>query len=38
LALFGAEDAFARLDRLFRSRAPLGGLRHVCLSFRFLLV
>src|SRR5271156_3799668 len=31
LALFGAEHALACLDRLFRRRAPLGGLRHLCL-------
>src|SRR5271166_4227678 len=38
LTLFRAEDAFASLDRLFRSRPPLCGLGHGCLSFRFLLV
>src|SRR3984885_10616555 len=32
LALFGAEHALACLDRLFRRRAPLGGLCH--LKFR----
>src|SRR5258708_10997783 len=31
LSLFGAEHALACLDRLFRRRAPLGGLRHLCL-------
>src|SRR5437588_8655315 len=31
LPLLGAENALAGLDRLFRCRTPLGGLRHVFL-------
>src|SRR5262245_5071500 len=38
LPLLGAEDALTGLDRLFGRGAPLGGLRHVCISFWVLLI
>src|SRR3954451_9420089 len=39
LALFGAEHALARLDRLLGRRTPLcTGLGHVCISFWVLLI